>query len=154
MADPFSIIVGTAGLTDVCIRLAKFLKQAKDGFQKVDQDLDDLSNDINALRSVIDLIKRSFEIDIAGSTNPSDNQIIADHWHATRATLTGCQDIVERLSTLIATVVGTGGIKNVKLNSLRKYLRQQSKDEEFFGLRQRLNALRNALHTSLAAVNV
>lgn len=154
MADPFSIIAGAAGLTDVCIRLAKFLKQAIDGFQKVDKDLENLSKEIIALRTVSDLIKRSFEIDITGTTNPSDKQIIANHWHATGVTLAGCQDIVERLDALITTVVCTGGTKYVKLNSLRRYLKHQSKDAEFIVLRQSLNAHHNALQTSLAAVNV
>lgn len=154
MADPFSIIVGAAGLADVCIRLSKFLKQAKDGFQKIDVDLEDLSKEITALRTVSDLIKRSFDADLAATTNTSDNQIIANHWHATRATLAGCQDIVERLNALIAEILGTGGTKHVKLNSLRKYLKQQSKDDEFTALRQKLNTHHSALQTSLAAVNV
>ena len=154
MADPFSIIAGAAGLTDVCIRLARFLREAKDGFQKVDKDLEDLANDLTALRSVSDLIQRSFDIDIAQVTNPGDTQIIADLWRTTRTTLAGCHDIVERLNILIATVVGTGSTKYAKLNNLQKYLKYQSKDEEFIALRQRLNAHRNALHTSLAAVNV
>ena len=63
MADPFSIIAGTAGLADVCIRLTKFLKHASNGFQKVDEDLEDLSKEITSLRAVSDLIKHSFEID-------------------------------------------------------------------------------------------
>jgi hypothetical protein len=154
MADPVSIIAGAAGLADVCVRLAKFLKQAIDGFQKVDKDLEDLSKEITALRTVSDLIKRSFEIDMAGTTNSRDSQIIANHWHATRATLAGCQVVVERLNTLMTTVMRTGGSKSDKWNSLRKYLKHQSKDEEFMALRRSLNAHHNALQTSLAAVNM
>lgn len=154
MTDPFSIIVGTASLADVCIRLTKFLKQAKDGFKKIDKDLENLSKEITALRTVSDLIKRSFEADLAGTTNSNDNQIIVNHWQATRTTLAGCQEIVERLNTLITTILGTGGPKHVKFNSLRKYLKQQSKDDEFIALRQKLNAHHIALQTSLAAVNV
>ena len=154
MADPFSIIVGTAGLADVCIRFTKFLAQAKDGFQNIDKDLEDLSKEITALRTVSDLIKRNFEADLAGTTSTNDNQIIVDHWHATRATLEGCQDIVERLNVLITAILSTGGQKHIKFNSLRKYLKQQSKDDEFIALRQKLNAHHIALQTSLAAVNV
>lgn len=154
MTDPFSIIVGTAGLADVCIRLTKFLKQAKDGFQKIDKDLEDLSKEITALRTVSDLIKRSFETDLAGNTSSGDNQIVVNLWQATRITLAGCQDIVERLNALITTVLGTGGPKHVKFNNIRKYLKQQSKDDEFVTLRQKLGAHSIALQTSLAAVNV
>ena len=154
MADPLSIIAGAAGLADVCIRLTKFLKQAKHGFQRVDRDLEDLSKEVTALRSVSELIKRSFEADIAGTINTSDNQIITDQWHATRTTLAGCQDIVERLNALITEILGSGGTKYTKFNSLRKYLKQQSKDDEFIALRQKLNAHQMALQTSLAAVIV
>lgn len=154
MTDPFSIIVGTAGLADVCIRLAKFLKQAKDGFQNIDKDLEDLSKEIKAVRTVSDLIKRTFEADLAGTTSSNDDQVIVDHWQATGAILTGCQDIVEKLTVLITTILGIGGSKLVKFNSLRKYLKQQAKDDEFIALRQRLNAHHNTLQTSLAAVNM
>ncbi len=153
--DPFSIIVGTAGLADVCIRLTKFLREAKDGFQKIDQDLEDLSKEITALRTVSDLIKRSFEADIAGNTNTSDNQIIVNLWQVTQTTLKDCQDIVERLNALITTIISAGErSKHVKLNSLRKYLKQQSKDDEFTALRKKLSAHHSALQMSLAAVNV
>ena len=154
MADPFSIIAGAAGLADVCIRLTKFLKQAKDGFQKVDGDLEELSKELAALQTVSDLIKRSFEANIAGSINSNDDQIIANLWQATQTILAGCQDIVERFNALITEILSTGGTKYIKLNSLRKYLKQQSKDDEFNALRQKLNTHRMALQTSLAAVNV
>jgi len=154
MADPFSIIVGTAGLADVCIRLTQFLKQAKDGFQKVDEDLENLSKEITTLRSVTDLIKRNYEADLAETVNFSDKQIIANHWQATRTTLTGCQEITERLNALIIMILDGGNPKHARLNSLRKYLKQQSKEDEFIGLRQKLNAHQIALQTSLAAVNM
>lgn len=154
MTDPFSIIVGTAGLADVCIRLTKFLKQAKDGFQKIDKDLEDLSKEITEVATVSDLIKRSFEKDLAGTTDSSDNQIIIDQWQATLTTLAGCKAIVERLNALITAVLGTGGPKHVKFNNLRKYLKQQSKDDEFNALRYKLRAHHVALQTSLVAVNM
>lgn len=154
MADPFSIIAGAAGLADVCIRLTKFLKEAKDGFQKVDADLEEMSKEIAALRSVNDLVRRSFEADKTGTTDSTDQQILSNHWCATRTTLAGCQDIIERLSTLMISILGSGGSKHVKLNSLRKYLKQQSKEDEFIVLRRKLSAHQIALQTSLTAVNV
>ena len=154
MADPFSIIAGTAGLADVCIRFTKFLKQAKDGFQKLDKDLEDLSNEITALLTVNDLIKRSFQTDLANNTNSSNNQILNDHWQATRNALSGCQDIVERLDALMTTVLATGRQKHEKIHKLLKYLKLQSKDDEFIALRQRLNIHYTALQTSLTAVNM
>ena len=154
MADPFSIIVGTAGLADVCIRFAGFLKQAKDGFQKVDKDLEELSKETTALHSVSDLIKRIFEIDLVGTRDSNDQQIVDNHWRATRTTLEGCQAMLEKLSALITHVLGEDKPKYAKFKSLRKFLKQQSKEGEFVELRQRLHAYLIALQTSLAAVNV
>lgn len=154
MADPFSIIAGTVGLVDVCIKFAGFLKQAKDGFQKVDQDLDELSKEITGLRSASNLIRRCFEVNHLGKRDPGDQQIIDNHWRATRVTLDGCQGILEKLSTLIIEVLGKGNPKYAKFKSLRKFLKQQSKDSEFIELRQRLHAHQVALQTSLAVINV
>ena len=154
MADPFSIIVGAAGLADVCIRLTKFLRQAKDGFQKIDRDLEDLSNEITALRTVNDLIKRSFELDLAGSSHPADSQVIANVWDTTRTTLEGCQDIVGSLNALLTTVLASGGSQHVRLKNLRKYLKQQSKEDEFTALRQKLKTHYGALQISLIALNM
>lgn len=154
MTDPFSIFVGTVGLANVCIGLTKFLKQAKDGFQKIDRDLEDLSKEITALHTVSDLIKRSFETDLAIPTPSSDSEIISSHWQVTGITLENCQDTVERLNALITNVLGTQGPKHVGLKNIRKYLKQQSKYDEFITLRRKLRAHHSALQTSLAAVNV
>ena len=154
MADPFSIIVGAAGLADVCIRLTKFLGQAKDGFQNIDRDLEDLSNEIAALRTVNDLIKHSFEIDLAAPSNPVDSQVTTDVWHDIRTTLASCQDIVGRLNALITTVLASGGPQHARFKNLRKYLKQQSKEDEFAALRQKLKTHYGALQISLAALNM
>lgn len=152
MTDPFSIIIGAASLADVCVRLTKFLKQAKDGFKKIDQDLEDLSKEIIALRNVSDLIKNTFETDLARTTNPRDDQVLVSHWHATRTTLEGCQDIVERLNALVTKALGNGGPNHAKFGILRKYLKQQSQADDFSALREKLKIHYSALQTSLAAV--
>ena len=141
-------------MADVCIRFTKFLKQAKDGFQKLDKDLEDLSNEITALLDVNDLIKRSFETDLAENTDSSDNQILNDLWQATRKTLSDCQDIVERLNALMTTVLASGSQKHEKVHKLLKYLKLQSKDDEFVALRKNLNAHHVALQTKFTIVNM
>lgn len=155
MADPFSIIAGTAGLTDVCIRFAHVLQQSRDGFQRLDEDLEELSHEIKGLQAVNDLIQRSYEAGSATSTDPNDQKIFDNHWVATRTTLAGCRSIVEQISLLLVQILkSVGSGKHPKLDKLRKYLKQQSKEGEFIGLRQKLSAHQAALQTSLAAVNV
>jgi hypothetical protein len=154
MAEPFSIIAGSAGLADVCIRLANFIKQARDRFQKVDEDLEHLSKEIEALYSVNNLVKYSFEANPATTKHFGDQQILFDHWKTTRITLASCQELIEKMNDLVISVWGNGSPKHVKLNSQRKYLKLQSKEDEFTELRRKLNAHQIALQTSLAAINV
>lgn len=154
MADPFSIIAGTAGLTDVCIRLTKLLKQAKDGFQTVDEDLEELSGEIKALRSVNDLVQRSYEAESAINSGLDQQRLLLDHWHAIQSTLAGCQRIVGQIDDLLASVLAVGNGKHIKFDKLRRWLKQQSKEEAFNTLRQKLNAHQIVLQNILAAVNM
>ena len=154
MADPFSIITGTAGLADVSIRLAKFLKQAKNGFQTVDDDLEDLSKEIDGLQDVNALVKRTHETGSASNIDVNDQQIFVNQWETIQATLAGCEHIVEQLRSLLSVVLSVGGGKHTKIDKLRKFLKQQSKEEDFNRLRQRLGTHQAALQTSLAAVTM
>lgn len=154
MADPFSIIAGTAGLADVSIRLAKFLKGAKSGIQNVDDDLEDLSKEIDGLQDVNDLVKRTHETGSANSIDANDQQVFANQWQTIQATLAGCQHIVEQLRSLLSEVLSIGAGRHTKIGKLRKYLKQQSKEEDFTRLRQKLGTHQAALQTSLAALTM
>ena len=154
MADPFSIIAGTAGLADVCIRVTKFLKQAKDGFRAVDQELEDLFEEIVSLRSVNDLVQRSYTEGSTAKTDPDHQRILGTHWRTTQNTLASCQRIIEQIEALLEEVVDAGSGKHIKLDQLRKWLKQQSREGAFSTLREKLKAHQIALQISLSAVSM
>ena len=154
MADPFSIVAGTAGLADVCVRLARFIKQANAGFRVVDQELEDVSQEIESLRSINDLVKRSYTDGFSTKSDPDQQQILGTHWCATQNTLASCQRIVEQIEALLKEVADVGSGKHVKLDQLRKWLRQQSREEAFSSLREKLKAHQMALQLSLSAVSM
>jgi hypothetical protein len=129
MADPFSILSSTAGLADVCIRLANFLKNANDEFRAVDQELDDLFEEIVSLRSANDLVECSYVEGSTARTNPDHQQILSTNWRATKNTLTSCQRIVERIEVIFTEIVNAGSGKCIKLDRIRKWLKQQSREE-------------------------
>jgi hypothetical protein len=154
MADPFSVLAGTAGLADVCVRLTKFIKQANAGFRTVDEDLNDLFEEIVSLQSINELVKRSFTDGFSAKRAPNYEQILGSHWCATQNTLASCQRIVEQLETLLIEVLNAESGRHVKLDQLRKWLKQQSKEEAFSILRQKLKAHQMALQLSLSAISV
>lgn len=157
MADPFSILVGTAGLADVCIRFAKAVKQAKDGFEKVDEDLDALGQEIAGLHAVNDLVERSYLTGIHSEESANEQKVLENHWLATSTTLAGCRHVVEQIEALILEILSTGvngSSIGVKRDKLRRYLKQQSREKDFARLRSKLAAHQLALQTSLAAIGV
>ena len=154
MADPFSIIAGTAGVADVCIRLTKFLKQAKDGFRAVGQELEDLFEEIVSLRSVNDLVERSYTEGSTAKIDPDHQHILGTHWRATQNTLASCRNIIEQIEALLNEVVDVGSGKHIKIDQLRKWLKQQSSEEALSTLREKLRTHQIALQLSLSAVSM
>ncbi|KAK0115646.1 hypothetical protein ONS95_000084 [Cadophora gregata] len=158
MADPFSVLAGAAGLADVCIRLGKFLKDANHGFRVVDQELEDLLREITSLQtvnaSIDELLRRSYADGSTTATNLNLQQILDTNWQATSSTLSNCQQIVERIETILKEVVNSGSGKHIKRDQIRKWLKQQSREEELDTLRGKLRQYQLALQLSLSAVGI
>lgn len=158
MADPFSILAGAAGLADVCIRLAKFLKDANDGFRVVDRELADLFKEIASLQSVNasieELLKRTSPEGSTPRISPNLQIILDTNWKAAKGTLTACRLIVERIEAVLNVVVHSGSGKHVKRDQLQKWLKQQSREEELSTLRGKLKEYQLALQLSLSAIGM
>lgn len=155
MADPFSsILTGAAGLADVCLRLANFLKHANDGFRVVDQELEDLSKEIESLRSVNDLVQCSYSEKFTYETNSDYQQVLSTNWCAAEQTLESCRSIVEQIEAILKEVVVIGSGKHIKLDQIRKWLKQQSKEEALSTLRGKLQKHQSGLQLSLSAINL
>jgi MoxR-like ATPase len=155
MADPFSIVAGAISLAHICNRLGSFLRNVSEGSQRIDGDLEALSHEIASLATVNDLIKTSFESDLSGAADPAHRSTIVNLWQATEATLENCKITVEKLENLVTSIVELHTPKALsKLDGVRKYLKKQSKEEEFGQLRHKLASYRAALQIILTAVDM
>jgi hypothetical protein len=154
MADPFSILASTAGLADVCLRLANFLKHANEGIRGVDQELEGLSKEIASLRSVNDLVECSYREEFTAGADPDYQQILGTNWLAAQNTLASCRRIVEQIEAILKEVVDAGSGRHIKLDQLRKWLKQQSKEEALSALREKLQKHQSGLQLSLSAINL
>lgn len=61
MADPFSIITASVGLIDVCWRFGSYLRDVQAGAAKIEDEIEKLSRDIEALRIVNETIRDSYK---------------------------------------------------------------------------------------------
>lgn len=154
MADPFSIVAGTASLADACIRLTKFLKKANDEFQAVDQVLGELFKEIASLRSVNDLLRKSYAEGFTVKINFDSQRILDTEWHATQDTLISCQHIIEQIEALLKRVVAVGGGRHIRIDQFRKWLKLNAREEALGALHEKLKRHQVALQLSLSAVSM
>ena len=153
MAEPFSIVAGAAGLADVCIKVAKVLKQAKDSYQGGDEELSELYSEVIRLRDINDLVQRIYEAESTLSPDPTHQQILVN-WQVIESALVDCERVVGQINTLLASIIGVAKGKHVKLDHIRVSLKQQAKEEDLRRLRVRLSNYHLQIQSCLAAANM
>ncbi|KAH7356935.1 hypothetical protein BKA65DRAFT_495809 [Rhexocercosporidium sp. MPI-PUGE-AT-0058] len=158
MVDQFSVLAVAAGLADVCIWLGKFLKDDKHRFRVVGQELEDLFKEITSLQSVnasIDeLLGRWYPEGSTAGTSPNLQKILDTNWQATSGTVSNGQLIVERIEAILEDIVNIGRGKHIKHDQIRKWMKQQSREEELNTLWGKLKQYLLALQLSLSAVGM
>lgn len=149
MADPFSIIAGTAGLADVCIRLGKLLKDAREDFQNTDHELSKLEARISAVKGTIEQVGKLYHASVQ-RLETVDQQAESSHWRTTGVNLEGCRKVIDQLERLITAVVGEK-TTHPKTYQFRKYLRLLSKEKDFALLQDELQSYNGFLQTNLTS---
>lgn len=156
MADPFSIIAGSAGLLDVCWRVFTYLKNVQAAAARVEEEITALLHEIEALILVNESIKDVFAAELKGSAGASvaDPARLENLWRNTGRILEDCRATVEKLEELVKTIIGKEGSKVGRFDGFRKQARKQSKDEDFLQLRRQLTNYQGALQLLLTALNL
>ena len=152
MADPFSIIVGTVGLADVCWRVVTYLKDVKGAAAKIEGHIADLLHELDALISVNESIKSIFPKNSKSAYDPEHVQSL---WRNTGKVLQDCRIAMEKMEDLVIEIVGKERPKGPgRFDIYKKQMRKQSKDVEFGQLRLQLGTYQNALQMLLTAINL
>ncbi|RAH48301.1 tetratricopeptide repeat domain-containing protein [Aspergillus brunneoviolaceus CBS 621.78] len=161
--DPFSILVGSAGLTDVSFRIISYLATIRSASAKIQDELTILSQEISSLIAVNETVEdcwHSWHDPSSFDILANDEAHVTDVWKNLAMLLQQSKGHVEQLETLLNAVIGSNGLQVAgKLDGLRKTIRKQGRDGEFMQLRQRianhqagiqilLNALTLCSHTA------
>ena len=154
MADPFSIAVGTVGLLDVGWRLVSYLRDVQAGAATVENDLQALQQELEALCLVNESIRDIFTVEL--QQNPAISTVDPKRlWRNTGRLLQDCRTVVDTLETLLREIIGAEGPKIFrKFDAFRKQLRKQKRAEEFNHLREQLDTLQGALQLLLTSLNL
>jgi hypothetical protein len=158
--DPFTIITGTVGLLDVCLRLVSYLKDVQESAGKVEEEIAALLSEIDALLSVHRSLKDFWDAKykaVPGLLASKKDEIRVDGlWKEVATNLRECRTTVDKLEVLLKEIIGKDGNAKVsgKIDGIRKQLRKQSKDPEFLRVRQRLSNSQGSLQMLLTALNL
>ncbi|KAL8729496.1 MAG: hypothetical protein Q9181_004988 [Wetmoreana brouardii] len=151
MADPFSIVAGTAGILDICWRVGAYLGKVKAAAGKIERDLAALSYEVTALITVNESIRALWN---ANSEKSLDAQI-EELWEDINLALHGCREVMGRLVLLVEEVIGKDGAAvQGKRDGIKKVLRKQSKDDEIREIRLQITSHQNSLQLTLSALNL
>lgn len=156
MPDPFSIIAGTAGIIDVCVRVAKYVRGVNAATRIIEQDLIALLEEFVALDAVNSSIRDTWlGHHKIGDREPPDEPLLEAQWQNLGHALHGCNNTMLRLSSSIQEVLGKDGPSVTgKLDGIKKVLRKQSKDKSIFEIRQQVMSHRDNLQVLLLALNL
>ena len=159
MAEPFSIITATAGVIDVCWRFGSYLHRVQKGAAHIEDDIETLSRDIEALRVVNETVRDSYEKFSSHLDSGIEiSKQLERLWRIVSSNLGNCQLELERLETLVTTVVGKEASKDEskvmrKVGGFRKQLRKQSRESDFNKLQGRLTTYYNMIQLMQEHIN-
>jgi len=139
--DPFSITVGTISLLDVCCRFISYIRDFGDALASVDNDLDLLLAELEAVRLATTSIKSVYDSYLRrASENPEAGGGHAGKlWQNVAKVLADCQARVEKLVHLVESVKWRDAPKiSRRVDSFLKLLHKQSKEQEYQQIRRDL----------------
>ena len=156
MADPFSIAAGTVGLLEVSWRVGSYLSNLNSSRGKIEQELKDLTKEVNAIVTVntsIQALWNAQNKQIVGDLKSNDDQI-AKLWQNVGTVLEGCYSSMEKLQALVRELIGKDGPEVTgKRDGVKKVLRKQVREKDVDEIRQQLSNFKSSLQILLTALN-
>jgi hypothetical protein len=158
MADPFSILVNVAGVADVLVRIGAYLKAIASDAKIIDDYIQDLTKELETLKSVITSVQDTFkaQMDIFRSpTDTPESDSETNLWRRVGETMTSCLRGVHTCETVVKAICGSGS-SNLPhaLDRLAKAHRKMSKAETIRQCRDQLATYHRNLQVLLTAINL
>ena len=156
--DPFSLIIGSVGLLDVCWRVGSYLNDVKESAQNIESDLQGLQDEINALyriNSVIeDLQKKTTEAGLISKLDKAPE--LKKIWKSIDENTRGCTVVLVKLEEEVKRIVGkTQQAKPTsKVDGIRKAIRRQSTDPQLSKFHDSLSKYHQSSQVCLTALDM
>ena len=158
MADPFSIVAGSLGVVDVCIRLVHNIRDLQKNLASIDEGLDGLVEEIGDLRAICDTVEATYALKskdgpASGATEQAAGEA-QSLWVRLGKMLKNCDDIVAKLDGIVARIRGQStSSRGSKLDAFGKVMRKKLLDSDLRSCRVQLKTYQDALHLILVTIN-
>ena len=158
--DPFSIVVGSVGFLDVCVRVISVIRDVYNGADRVEEAIAALKAEIDALLSVHHSLNNFWDANCKAAHAPleakSHQARVDGLWKEVATNLRDCEATIVNLEGLLNRIIGKDGKTQGagKIDRIRKHLRKRSRDSDFLRLRQRLANVQGSLQMLLTALNL
>jgi ElaB/YqjD/DUF883 family membrane-anchored ribosome-binding protein len=147
--DPFSIVVGVAGLTDLSARLISYLNDIRKDSIRIHDEITILTHEVQSLRDANEAVENfwrsrhgSTSIDTSLNSTTHDDisgSRIDENWKKLGSLLQQSKATIQSLHALLEEVIGKKSrFGGTKLDDLRKTIRKQDRDGEYMQIRARL----------------
>lgn len=155
--DPFSITVGVVGLADVTYRIVSFLKQIKSASTKIQDEIDTLTNEIEALTIANDSVQGMWNIKCEATgfyISDETTSMVDSLWSNMGLILQQTKNTIVKLEGLLKEVLGKKGALTLnRLESFMALIRKEDRYSEYTQVRQRLTNYQAGMQMLLLALN-
>ena len=155
MVDFFSIVAGSIGIIDVCLKVGAYLLNVQRASEDVEGELMGLAQEIEELinESIREVSRK--ERSLFSSYEFADQQNLRGLWQQAGQLQKGCRHDLDILEQLLTDILGSNGPKTTgKIDGIRKQLRKQSKNGQLSQIRLKLSTYQASLQTLLSVLNM
>lgn len=157
MADPFSIVAGSLGVADVCIRLVRNVHHLQQNLANIDEGLDGLAEEIDDLREICATVEVAYAVKSGDASPDAATEPVGEVknlWIRLGKALRNCDSIVTKLDGIVAKIRGHSAASGQsKLDAAGKVMRKKLWDSDLRNCRAQLRTYQDALHLILATIN-
>lgn len=160
MADPISILAGTASLADIATRIVSYLTDVYKAAATIDDDIAALIHETQDISTVSSLLGDAYQNQTAILTNTKTGQHsrvleAGQIWGHVQTAVNGCQTVVKRLEDIISEIAGKNGTHVTgRWGGWTKAQRRRGRDGDLRQCRDQLQTYRSTLQLLLSLVTM
>ena len=151
MADVFSVIASGVGIADVALRLIKYLRDVKKAAENIEDDIDLLITEVEALEAVHGELQRLLEKNVEDKNiSPKETTL----WFQTAKTLKAGQILSQKLEVCVREIYDDDPKVKGKRDALVKQHRKRSRDATLSDFRDQVHSYQGALQLWMSIISL